>query len=174
MELLKEIRDKKFSDNDSEIKLREASRIVAIDENGLIPLLFVSVQNYHKLPGGGVDDGEDRMDALAREIMEETGCKVKVAGEVGQIIEYRSAVNFDWKWNLKQISYCYWGNVIYKSSTPEFTEKELSEGFQLVWLSLHKAIETIENDEPKNFEGSFIKKRDLTFLKKYQRMRQVN
>lgn len=174
MELLKEIRDEKFPESDPEIKLREVSRIVAVDEGGLIPLLFVSKQNYHKLPGGGIDDGEDKMNALTREVMEETGYKVEVAGEVRQIVEYRSAVNFDWKWNLKQTSYCFWGKVVSKSDTPKFTEEELSEGFQLVWLPLVKAIATVENDKPKNFEGSFIQKRDLMFLKKFKQMRRAN
>jgi hypothetical protein len=35
-----------------------------------------------------------------------------------------------------------------------------------VWLSLNEAIKTIENDKPKNYEGVFIQKRDLVFLKK--------
>jgi 8-oxo-dGTP pyrophosphatase MutT (NUDIX family) len=168
MELLRELRDDKFSSDDSEVEIREASRVVAIDEDGSIPLLFVSKQNYHKLPGGGINGGEDRMDALHREVLEETGCKVDVIGELGEIVEYRSAINFNWKSDLKQISYCYWGKVISKNNVPDFTKEELSEGLQLAWLSLEKAIKTIESDNPKNFEGSFIQKRDLEFLKKFK------
>ena len=174
MELLKEIRDTKFPDDESKVKLREASRIVVIDDNGLIPLLFVSKQNYHKLPGGGIDKGENKMEALIREVLEETGCEIKVEGEVGEIIEYRSAVSFNWKHNLKQISYCYWGKILTKDDTPHFTEEELSQGFTLVWLPLQKAITTIENDKPKNFEGSFIQKRDLCFLKRAREMMRAN
>lgn len=163
MELLKEIKDKDFPGDESTLKIREASRAVLFDENALIPLLFVSKYNYHKIPGGGIDYGEDRAKALIREVKEEVGSEIEITGEVGQIIEFRS------KWNLKQTSYCYSGKVISKGD-PDFTEKELRQGFKLVWLSLDEAISKVENDRPRNYEGSFIQKRDIVFLKKAKRM----
>ena len=159
MELLKEIKDKEFPGDESALKVREASRAVLFDKDGLIPLLFVSKYNYHKLPGGGIEDGEDKAKALVREVLEEVGSKIEITGELGKIIEFRS------RWNLKQISYCYYGKIISKGE-PDFTEKELSQGFKLVWLSLNEAISKVENDRPENYEGSFIQKRDIIFLKK--------
>jgi len=44
-------------------------------------------------------------------------------------------------------------------------ESEIDEGFQLVWLSLNNAIRKLEKDKPTNYEGRFIRERDLTFLK---------
>jgi len=163
MELLKEIKDKEFPSNESTLEIREASRAVLFDDDGLIPLLFVSKHNYHKLPGGGIDDGEDKAKALVREILEEVGSEIKVTGEVGKIIEFRS------KWNLKQTSYCYLGKIISKGE-PNFTKKELNQGFTIVWLSLKDAISKIKKDKPKNYSGSFIQKRDLVFLKKMNRL----
>ena len=159
MELLKEIKDKKWPKNESILKHREASRAVLFDKNNLIPLLFVSKYNYHKLPGGGIDDSEDAIKALIREVLEEVGSKIEIKGEIGKIVEFRS------KWNLKQISYCYIGKIISKGK-PNFTEKELSQGFKLIWLSLNEAIYKIENDKPIDYEGSFIQKRDIVFLRK--------
>lgn len=159
MKLLKEIKDKKFPEDESTLKIREASRVILFDENDLIPLLFVTKYNYHKLPGGGIGEGENRFRALARECLEEVGSEIEVIGEIGKIIEFRS------KWNLKQISYCYYGKIISKGD-PDFTQKELSQGFEIVWLSLKEAIFKVENDKPQNYEGSFIQKRDLVFLKK--------
>lgn len=167
MELLHEIKDKEWPKDESTLEIRKASRAVLFDENGLIPLLFVSNYNYHKLPGGGIDESEDRAQALIREVIEEAGSEIKVTGEVGKIVEYRS------KWNLKQISYCYVGEVTSKGS-PTFTEEELSQNFKLVWLPLDEAISKVENDKPTNYEGSFIQQRDIVFLKKVQRMKRAN
>jgi 8-oxo-dGTP diphosphatase len=167
MKLLKEIKDNKFPSDESALEIREASRAVLFDESGLIPLLFVSKYNYHKLPGGGIDVGEDRAKALVREVKEEVGSEIEVTGEIGQIIEFRS------KWNLKQTSYCYLGKIISKGK-PDFTKKELSQGFKVVWLSLNDAISKVEKDKPKNYEGSFIQKRDIEFLKKAKQILRAN
>jgi len=158
MELLETIKDNEMPKDESKMKIREASRAVLFDEKGLIPLLFVSKDEYHKLPGGGIEEGEDKKEALRREVLEEAGSIIDITGEVGKIIEYRS------KWNLKQTSYCYLGRIISKKE-PNFTEKELSHGFQVVWLSLKDAISKLENDNPKSYEGTFIQKRDIIFLK---------
>ena len=55
MHLLKQIKIEDIKD-ESQITIREAVRIIGLDENNLVPLLFVSRHNYHKLPGGGIDE----------------------------------------------------------------------------------------------------------------------
>lgn len=167
MELLKEIKDEEFPEDESTWKIREASRAILFDENNLIPLIFVTKYNYHKLPGGGIDEGEDKVQALVRECLEEVGSEIEVSGEVGSIIEWKS------KQELKQISYCYYGKIITKGE-PDFTEKELSQGFKVVWLSIKDAISTIEADKALNYVGSFIQKRDLAFLKKAEQILRTN
>jgi len=158
MELLKEIKDVDEVD-ESNFKLREASRAVLFDEDNNIPLLFVSRHNYHKLPGGGIEPEEDKEQALIREVLEEVGSSIEVSGEVGKVIEYRTECD------LKQISYCYFGRIISKGDT-DFSKRELNQGFTLIWVPIDEAINKIESDKPDNYEGTFIQKRDLVLLKK--------
>jgi len=158
MKLLKTIKDNEFPNDESLLKIREASRIIAFDDNGMIPLLFVSKLNYHKLPGGGVKPSEDLLQALSREVLEEAGSQIEVTGELGKTIEFRS------EWNLKQTSYCYIGKIKSKGQT-NFTKKESAQGFKLEWATLDEAIAKVKNDKPKDYEGSFVQKRDLVFLK---------
>ena len=163
MKTLAEIKDNPDFKPEENMGLREASRAVLIDENGLVPLLFVSRLNYHKLPGGGVDKGETKEQALEREILEEVGSRIKIVEEIGKVIEIRS------KFNVKQVSYCYLGKILSKGE-PNFTEEELRDGFRLVWVNLEKAISMLENESPGNYQGSLIKQRDLVVLKEARKM----
>jgi len=158
MQLIKKIKDQKIED-ESSFEIREAARAILFDDQKLVPILYVSEHNYHKLPGGGLEPGETSEQALMREMLEEVGTEIEIMGEVGKSIEYRTQLN------LKQISYCYFGKIT-KKGEPKYTEKELAEGFNLIWLTLEKAIERLQTDKPENYEGLFIQKRDLAFLLK--------
>lgn len=155
MKLLTTIKDGDINDN---AKIRNASRAVLFDKNNLVPLLFVSKFNYHKLPGGGIEENESTSEGLVREVKEEVGAEIKIECEIGRIIEFRS------EWNLKQTSYCYRGKII-SIGEANLERSEIDEGFKLIWASIDEAISIVENDKPTNYEGVFIQKRDLTFLK---------
>jgi len=161
MKLLKVIKNKDvgFPNKKVKYRIRKAARAVLFDKNK-IALLFASKLKYHKLPGGGVKKKENIKKALAREIMEETGCTAKIKGEIGKIIEYRA------KFKLKQISYCFIAEVIKKSSKPNFTKNEKSEGSKILWVPLNNAIERIEKEKPKTYDGKFKVVRELIFLRK--------
>ncbi len=139
---------------------REAARAVVSDSAGKVALLRVGLYDYHKLPGGGIDEGEDIPTALERELLEEIGCRAEVTGEVGEIIEYRN------QFELEQTSYCFTATQVGEKGEPDFTEKELREQFSIVWADdIDAAIGLLEQDEPTNYEGKFIKVRDLALLK---------
>lgn len=158
MKLLKIIQDQDLPSDESGLKIREASRAILFDNQNLIPLLFVSKLKLHKLPGGGIEVGETRKQALIREIKEEAGCDIEITGEIGSIIEYRS------KLNLKQTSYCYLGKITTKGE-PKLEPDEIEEGYETKWVTLAQAINLIKNDHPTDYAGKFIVQRDLTFLK---------
>jgi 8-oxo-dGTP diphosphatase len=163
MKLLKEIYDKDFLTGGKNrlnicYSLRKAARAVIMDKNNQVPLLFASRNNYHKLPGGGIKDNETVSEALRREILEEVGVTIKSVKDIGVIIEYRDEIK------LLQISYCYFARINKLIKKPSFTKKELSEGFELKWMSFDKAIKAIKKDKPSNYTGRFIQKRDLLIL----------
>ena len=165
MELLQEIANEDVGISNKKVKyiLRKTARAVLFHD-GKIALLYVAKHKYHKIPGGGVEKGENIKQALEREILEETGCKAKIKQEIGKIIEYRD--NF----GLKQISHCFLADVAKKTNLTSFTRSEKSNGFELKWTTLSKAISVLAKDKPDNYEGKFIVKRDLAFLKKAEQM----
>lgn len=164
MELIREINEKDIGYNHENIviayKLRKASRSIVLNDLNKIALLYVSKNKYHKLPGGGIEAGEDIKTALNREVMEEAGVDINVLGEIGTIIEYRN------KQELLQISYCFYSEVVGDVKETSFTDDEINNGFKLKWVDLDEAISTVENDEPDNYVGKFIQNRDLLFLKR--------
>src|SRR6266542_5275716 len=70
---------------------RNAARAVLCNDQGEVYLLKMSTRNYHKLPGGGVNAGEQLKDALYRELLEEVGCPAEIQDELGEVIEYRNS-----------------------------------------------------------------------------------
>ena len=120
----------------------------------------MGAHHYHKLPGGGIDPGESTEEALARELMEEIGCRVEGVREVAHITEERSGL-----YRLRQHSVCFSATQVGEILPPDFTVKERAQGFRVVWAdSLPAAVELLSADNPSTYEGRFIQARDLLLL----------
>jgi len=160
MKLIKILNPENASEDEvAKFAVRNAVRAIVYDRDGNIGILNVSRQNYHKLPGGGVEEGEDIYGALRRECKEELGCDIEINGEVGRIIEYRKTLQ------LKQISPCYVARVIGEKGEPSFTQEETEDGFEIQWVPIEKAVLILASDQPLNDEGRFyIVPRDVAFL----------
>ena len=139
-------------------EIRMAARALILDNEGKAAVLSVSARNYHKLPGGGVEEGEDMETALRRECLEETGCNIEILEELGKVEELRL------KWNQHQISHCYLARVSGEKGEPQFTDSEKKAGFELEWFDPEEIARIIASDIPEDYVGLFIQKRDKLIM----------
>lgn len=168
--VIDEIKDRDFDPNFvppkdiDDYKLRKSARGLLINNDNKIALLFVTKENYHKLPGGGVESDETTEQAFVREIKEETGCDCKIIEGKKQnsiVLEERD------KFKLLQISYIFYSQVVGEQKEQNLTQEEIDEGFELKWVTITEAVELVKNDKPLDYEGKFIQKRDLAVLNFY-------
>ena len=168
MKIIETIRDKDVGldfQNPSLYREREAARAIVFDKDKNIALLHATNKSYHKLPGGGIEKGENIIQALKREAMEEIGCEIDNIKELGIIEEYRN------KFSLHQLSHCFVANLKGEKGTPHLEADELEDGFETVWLNINDAIKIIENEKDlEHYDGRFITKRDSIFLREAKKL----
>ncbi|MBQ8425211.1 MAG: NUDIX domain-containing protein [Clostridia bacterium] len=153
-------------------KRRTASRGIVINEDK-IALLYQAKRNEYKLPGGGVENDEDPTETFLREILEETGCKVKIIKQLGTTEEFKFRQRF------YQLSHVFISQLIEDTHSLHLTDEEIEEVSKPVWVSLDEAIDLISksmekfnlmSEEIRNryYATRFMLKRDLEILTHYK------
>lgn len=127
-----------------------------------IAIVFVRKGSYYKLPGGGVEAGEDHRVTAVREAEEETGCRVIIVGN-GDCF----ATTEEWRNDLHQMSYGYAAAMVKDTGIVALTEDEVADGLQPEWLSLSAALEKVAACQPTSELGQFIKERDLFLMRTF-------
>lgn len=152
---------------------RYGARGIVIREDGKIAVFNKSLKNEYKLPGGGIDEGEETAEAFKREVFEETGCKIEIIDFLGTIEEVKTQDSF------KQMSYVYVGKVIEDTKQLHVTEHEKAEGAKLLWKEPKEALKLIsdcfdkllpspcESDLSSVYHTKFIIRRDTKILETY-------
>ena len=171
MKIIKELTDlevigKVIPKAKEDYRIRIAARAIILDRTGNIAILSTSKSkdNYHKLPGGGLEDSEDVTKTLKREIKEEVGCEIEILKEVGEIIEYKN------EYNQKQTSYCFLAKIKGQIGKANFTKEEREAGFKLEWVPIGEAIKLFKDSTPKDYTARYIQVRDYTFLLEAKRL----
>lgn len=143
--------------------LREAARAVVLDDDNNVALLHATATDYYKLPGGGLDDDVDKIVALKRECIEEIGCDIEVLQEIGLVNEWRKI------YQIHQVSFCYLAKIVGKKGTPDFTESEIAEGFEVRWLSFDKALKALIESKAEHISAKgYMVPRDIAILQAAQ------
>lgn len=94
-----------------------------------------------KLPGGGMDAGEDDYQALVREVKEETGYDVipETIKPFGEVEEKRLSLSEPMIWH--QINRLYFCEVYPEQGACDYSENEKKHGFRQVLYTLEEALE---------------------------------
>lgn len=140
--------------------VRRTSRAVLLDEEGRMAVMFIAAKGYHKLPGGGLEDGEDHASGLARELKEETGCRADVLKHVHTVEEYRA------KGGFLQISQGYIAKVVGAKGATAFDAGEVRDDFVLLWLDPKDVLERLEAEATTHdYSHYFVNSRERAILK---------
>ena len=117
-----------------------------------------------KLPGGGIEDGEDDCRALVREVKEETGYDVipDTIEPFGEIEEKRLSIHEDRLWH--QISRLYFCGVNPTQGQCSYSENEIKSGFRQVWYTIEDALEKSKSVLERDGEHAWNQREYKTLL----------
>lgn len=121
------------------LRPRFATRTVLFDEDGQVAIINVKRHGYYKIPGGGIENGEDIENAAKREVKEEAGCDCDIVKKLGRM-ETKVPV-----WQMLDISDGFIATIRGEKSQPSYEDWGKERGFEIEWFSdLDTAISTIE------------------------------
>lgn len=142
------------------MKIKNAARMVLLDDVEKVAIINVGKSEYYKIPGGGVEEGESLVEAVEREVREEAGCTAEVIGRLGR-------VETDiFGWGLHDVSEGFVGKVVGEKGVPKYDDYERERGFSVEWHDLDEAIRMIEKNEVDDRDKKVLQARDLEFLKR--------
>lgn len=138
MRLLFEIDTKDYNKNGT-VFIRPSVRGIII-KNGKIAMIYSAKYNYYKFPGGGLEAGESHIDALIREVKEETGFRVikNSVKEYGYVRRVQKGLRED---VFIQDNYYYFCQIKDEIGEQELDDYESDEQFTPEYAAPHHAID---------------------------------
>ena len=144
---------------------RLATRAIVTREDSIL-LMYTERYEDYSLPGGGLDDGEDKVEGMMRELIEETGAQnISNVKPFGIYEEYRLWYKPDFDVQ-HMISYCYTCEVDKKLGEPQLESYEQKNGMSAHWVNISKAIAHNENTLAKSEKKGISIEREIFLLKR--------
>ena len=151
-------------------------RVKVLLKNSNNEVLLGYAHNDYQFPGGHVEDGEKLIDAVNREVLEETGIDLKIYDIEPFICSY--AYYKDWPrqgLNRKIVIYYY---EIITDLKPDlnktsYTENEKDGNFELRYVSLDNVIKVLEDNAKKYGDKKGIQIEMINIFNIYFMMHQV-
>lgn len=160
----------KVSESIGNVNYREAVRAIIIRDNKI--LMVYSKNKDYKFPGGGIKKGEGKIQALKREIQEETGYVVKRINKQVGIVTEKSKDKYVHDRIFKMISYYYVGEVKNEVKEQKLDAYEAELEFKPVWVGVKEAIDNnkkIIQSNDKN-KANWIERETYVLEKIYYKM----
>lgn len=160
--------DEKNYTEDMPVEVRYTVRAL-IEREGRLAMQKSASGDY-KIPGGGIDPGEDRMTALAREVLEETGLTLLPASvqEIGETIERRRDA-CDENRRFVRYTYFYRAQAGAQVIPLRLTKSEEELGYTAVWEDPEVCIAANRSSR----SARHCYERDTRFLEWYAAQRAV-
>ncbi|MBO4541435.1 MAG: NUDIX domain-containing protein [Bacilli bacterium] len=127
--------------------VRDSARSI-IFRDGKIAMIHSLKYDYYKFPGGGIEEGEDPIDALIRETKEEAGLLIvrDSIQEYGRVHRVQKSAK-DPSLRFVQDNFYYLCQVRNETVAPELDDYEEEESFQLEYIDPSSAI--LKNSQTK-------------------------
>ena len=142
---------------------RITARAIVKNQDGLYAVMYADKFKLHSLPGGGVEDGEDVLTALRREVYEETGCACDEIQELGIVAENRASLDYT------QINYYFVVTTTHTPGENHLTEAEQDSRTVVEWHTYDEMVRLINEQEFDRIQGKYLKARDVVALQEYSR-----
>lgn len=112
-------------------KQREGAYAIISNETQEIAVIQTSTGFF--LPGGGIEEGEDMVQCLKRECIEEAGMEVEIQEKLSVVSYFLYSTTLSYYMESK--------GHFYRCKSKGFLDVETEEDHQLVWLSKKEASE---------------------------------
>lgn len=127
------------SNSDQTVIERHAARGIVLRGDSIL-LLYTERYHDYSLPGGGIDEDEDEVEGLIRELQEETGAQgIRNVRPFARYDEYRPWYKSDAD-IIHMISHCYVCEIDDELGETAFEAHEVNNGMKPVWMNIHEAI----------------------------------
>ena len=121
------------------IRQRIATRGIIMQGEDIL-LIFTARYHDYSLPGGGVNQDEDIISGLIREVEEETGAEnIHNVTPYGIYEELRPWYKNDFD-SIRMLSYCFTCSANRQLGTPRLEHNEIKNGVSALWINIHSAI----------------------------------
>lgn len=126
---------------------------------GKAAMIYSRKFDYYKFPGGGIESGENIIDALIREVREETGLTVDVSSvrEFGSVLRVQLS-SYSPDTIFEQENFYYLCDTGAETLPQELDDYELEEGFTLRYVAPRDAITVNRTHDHKNYDAALIER----------------